>query len=325
MIPYFVIDQIVLGPIKLYTWGLFVGLGFSAGYLLFYYLVYPARNEVAGGARRVDLSPAKITGLALTIFVGAILGAKILAVAFLPSASWQAIFTAHSGASFMGGLVGAIVCGWGYIKIFNSLHLEIPPKLSLALANPPFLKGGAGGLNFWAITDLMVLPIALGIGIGRIGCALINDHQGAITNLPWGILWPDGLVRHPIGVYEALVGFGLLAMFWWVRKKIKNMSLRGAPLRLSGAAQRSNPVDGGSTMGSPRSSGDSLATTNGFLFLSFLLSYSALRFFLDFTRVASGPLADPRWGTLSASQWISITIFVFSTLFLWRFFRFEEK
>ncbi|MBU2037072.1 prolipoprotein diacylglyceryl transferase [Patescibacteria group bacterium] len=311
MIPYFVIDQIVLGPIKLYTWGLFVGLGFSAGYLLFYYLVYPARNEVAGGARRVDLSPAKITGLALTIFVGAILGAKILAVAFLPSASWQAIFTAHSGASFMGGLVGAIVCGWGYIKIFNSLHLEIPPKLSLALANPPFLKGGAGGLNFWAITDLMVLPIALGIGIGRIGCVLINDHQGAITSLPWGILWPDGLARHPVAIYEALVGFGLLAMFWWIRRKLfvhKKMSVIPAKAGI----QDPEP-------GSRLKAGMTKKRKDGRLFLLFLIAYSALRFLLDFTRASSGPLADPRWEILSVSQWLALVIFLISlSLFIYK-------
>ena len=117
-----------------------------------------------------------------------------------------------------------------------------------------------------------------------------------------------GLLRHPIGIYEAMVGFGLLAMFWWVRKKIKSRSLRYAPLRSSGAAQRSNPVDSGNITGLPRSSGYSLAMTDGFLFLLFLLFYSALRFLLDFTRVASGPLADPRWGSLSVSQWLSLII-----------------
>ena len=100
MIPYFVIDQITLGPIKLYTWGLFVGLGFGAGYLWFYYL-----------ARQKELAPAKIAGLALAIFAGAILGAKILAWAL-----------AGGGAMFIGGLLGAIVCGWKYVKILNSPH-----------------------------------------------------------------------------------------------------------------------------------------------------------------------------------------------------------
>ncbi|MEK7160914.1 MAG: prolipoprotein diacylglyceryl transferase family protein, partial [Patescibacteria group bacterium] len=141
MIPYFVIDQIILGPIKLYTWGLFVGLGFSAGYLCFYYL-----------ARKENLAPAKIAGLALAIFAGAMLGAKILAYVL-----------AGGGAMFMGGLIGAIVCGVLYV-------------LSVQL-------------NFWRIADLLVLPTVLGIGLGRIGCILINDHQGAITSLPWGILW----------------------------------------------------------------------------------------------------------------------------------------
>lgn len=293
MIPYFIIDQITLGPVKFYTGGLFVGLGFSAGYLWFYYL-----------ARKEGLAPIKIVGLALAIFIGAILGAKTLAVVL-----------AGGGAAFMGGLAGAIICGGGFVKIVNYIDYsflkgkKIPP-------NPPFLKGGAKGLNFWKIADLLVLPTLLGIGIGRVGCFLINDHQGALMNLPWGILWPDSLVRHPVGIYESLLGFGLLALFWWARKKIKSMSLRGAPLRLSGAAQRSNPVDSCNITGSPRSSGDSLATTDGFLFLLFLLSYSVLRFLLDFTRVASGPLADPRWGVLSVSQWLALGI-IFIAGFYW--------
>ncbi|MBU4142721.1 prolipoprotein diacylglyceryl transferase [Patescibacteria group bacterium] len=309
MIPYFVIDQIVLGPVKLYTWGLFVGLGFSAGYLLFYYLV-----------RREGLAPTKIAGLSLAIFVGAILGAKILAVATLSGANWQAIFSAPSGASFLGGLIGAIVCGVLYVLLIqlNSPH---PHFISPSRAR----EGEREGVGFWRIADLLVLPTALGIGLGRIGCALINDHQGAVTNLPWGILWPDGLVRHPIGIYESLVGFGLLAVFWWVRKKIKSTSLRGAPLRLSGAAQVQiprfardrlrNPVDGGNITGLPRFL-RSLAMTDGFLFLLFLLSYSALRFFLEFTRVSTGPLADPRWGVFSVSQWITLLIFGFVVVLL---------
>ncbi len=242
MLPYFVLDQINLGPIKLYTWGLFVGLGFSAGYLLFYHL-----------ARREGLAPIKIAGLALAIFIGAILGAKALAVAL-----------ASGGAMFMGGLAGAIICGWLYVLLVK--------------------------LNLWSIADLLVLPTVLGIGIGRIGCILINDHQGAITNLPWAILWPDGVLRHPVGIYESLVGFGLFGIFWFLQKKIWS----------PGFSQRQSLPEGGT----PK-------LKTGSIFLLFLISYSIIRFLLDFTRVSSGPLADPRWGILSISQWLALLLLTF--------------
>jgi len=262
MIPYFLLDQISLGPVKLYTWGLFVGLGFSAGYLLFYYL-----------ASKENLAPKKIAGLALAIFFGAIFGAWALAR-----------LTAGGGAAFMGGLVGAIVFAWGYIKLRK--------------------------LNFWQIADLLVFPTALGIGIGRIGCILINDHQGASTNLPWAILWPDGIARHPVGIYESLVGFGLLAVFWFIFFS-SSTQLRGG-LRWGGVKiedQHLTPA---------LSSSEERGQQEGKIFLLFLISYSAIRFFLDFTRVASGPLADPRWGTLSASQWLAAVIFITSLLLFWQ-------
>lgn len=252
MFPYFVIDQIALGPIKLYTWGLFVGLGFSAGYLWFYYL-----------ARKENLAPKKIAGLALAIFFGAILGAKILA--------WT---LAGGGAMFMGGFVGAITCSWLYVLLVK--------------------------LPFWRVADLLVLPILLGIAIGRIGCFLINDHQGASTNLPWGILWPDGIARHPVAAYEMLMALGLLAGFWFLQKYLlQNMGKKILP---------NPPFIKEGTPPFVKGRWGGIFGKSGKLFMLFLFSYSALRFLLDFTRVASGPLADPHWGVLSVSQWLAMGI-----------------
>ena len=283
MLPYFVLDQISVGPVKVYIWGLFVGLGFSAGYLLLLYLVYPARDSVSGGARQKNLAPAKIAGLALTIFLGGILGAKVLAIAQLPGGFFKninLILSQHNGAMFMGGFVGAILFGWLYVR---------------------WVKW-----SFWAIADLLVLPIALGIGVGRIGCILINDHQGAITNLPWAILWPDGIARHPVGIYESLLGFGLLAVFWWIRNRLlPERSAELAPPDWAGASR------GAESKADP-STRYARSGNNGFLFLSFLLSYFVLRFLLDFTRASIGPLADPRWGILSASQWVALVIILLS-------------
>ena len=122
-------------------------------------------------------------------------------------------------------------------------------------------------LGFWRMAELVAPAIALGIGLGRIGCFLINDHLGAPTNLPWGILWPDGISRHPVAMYESLVGFGLFAILMIIQKKL---SLR-AQLR-SSAAARSNPEILPPSAGSPRPAEAGLAMTKGNLFLLFLIS-----------------------------------------------------
>jgi phosphatidylglycerol:prolipoprotein diacylglycerol transferase len=55
--------------------------------------------------------------------------------------------------------------------------------------------------------DLFVVPLCLGIAIGRIGCfmaGLTDDTYGTPTRLPWGIDFGDGIPRHPTQVYEII-------------------------------------------------------------------------------------------------------------------------
>ena len=54
--------------------------------------------------------------------------------------------------------------------------------------------------------DLYVLPLAVGIAIGRIGCFLagpLDQTAGKPTTLPWAVVvaW-DGVPRHPVALYE---------------------------------------------------------------------------------------------------------------------------
>ena len=56
-----------------------------------------------------------------------------------------------------------------------------------------------------ATGDLLVLPIAAGIAIGRIGCfltGLSDETSGIATRLPWGVDFGDGIPRHPTQLYE---------------------------------------------------------------------------------------------------------------------------
>src|SRR4051812_25998520 len=50
------------------------------------------------------------------------------------------------------------------------------------------------------------LPFAMGVAVGRIGCFLsgLDDFtHGTPTTLPWGNDFGDGVLRHPVQLYES--------------------------------------------------------------------------------------------------------------------------
>src|SRR6201998_2044059 len=60
------------------------------------------------------------------------------------------------------------------------------------------------------------LPLAVGVAVGRIGCFLsgIEDFTyGTPTSLPWGHDFGDGVLRHPVQLYES-VAMAAFAVFY---------------------------------------------------------------------------------------------------------------
>lgn len=60
-------------------------------------------------------------------------------------------------------------------------------------------------LPFWPVLDAATLGLALGYGVGRLGCFLVGDDYGVPTDLPWGVKFPVGL---PPTTAESLRQFG---------------------------------------------------------------------------------------------------------------------
>lgn len=233
--PYFSYLQIDLGLVILYTWGLFLGLAFFIGFFLF-----------SRGVTKKNLTREKIFWLAIFILSTGIVSARLFYVIQFPYYFYHPmkIFEfSNGGLTIYGGLIGGLIAGWLYTR--------------------------KNKLDFWQLADILAPIVALGIFIIRIGCFLVNDHQGSITNLFWAIEWPDGELRHPVALYLSLNG---LVMFWalsFLRDKLKR---------------------------------------SGQLFIVFLFYYSVSRFVLDFFRSSNTYLSDPHYLSLTVSQWISIFI-----------------
>lgn len=151
-------------------------IAYTAGFQA--YLLIRRRNRDSGP--RVDQSAWVICGA----ICGAFLGSKLLVIA----ESWPAYLKQFratrdpalwlSGKTVVGGLLG----GWIGVEI---------AKRCVGVAQ----RTG----------DSFVIPLAIGIAVGRVGCFLtgLEDHtHGVATNLPWAVDFGDGIPRHPAQLYE---------------------------------------------------------------------------------------------------------------------------
>jgi len=124
----------------------------------------------------------------------------------------------------LGALIGAWVFGSA-----NSLRSVLAPSHSIAGA----LAGGIIGVELWKALNgvrvstggALVLPICVGITVGRLGCffAGLPDYTyGIPASVPWAVDLGDGVGRHPVQLYESLS----MAAFTiaYVRARLKDAS-----------------------------------------------------------------------------------------------------
>ncbi len=131
--------------------------------------------------------------------------------------------------AYIGGWVGArlfvIPTGWEYF-------VESPVLFLLSGSGWVWYGGVIGGavaVTWWArrnglailaIADMAAPALAIGLGIGRIGCHLSGDGDyGIPTDLPWAMAFPNGVVPtdvpvHPVPLYEMTTCFALAAYLW---------------------------------------------------------------------------------------------------------------
>ena len=192
---------------------------------------------------------------------GAMLVAALFAASLqlrwgLRQAGWSASSAADDAAALLlAGAVGGIVGGKAYYALlYGDWHL-LYSRAGLVWYGG-FLVGAAAVLLVirrrrmpaWRAADATAPALALGYGVGRVGCLLVGDDFGVPTDLPWGMTFPEGPIPtvasalerefgvelppdvaadalvpvHPTQIYETVAA---LLIFWLGR----SLLVRGTP------------------------------------------------------------------------------------------------
>lgn len=176
MIPYFGAQTIsVFGLFPIRVWGTLV----AAGYGLGTYLAW--RRAKAKG-----LDPEHVLTLAAWMFVAAMVASRLFHVLVYEPGYYahhvlEAFDPRRPGYAITGGFLGAAAVFFAYAKRRK--------------------------LDWMAYADTLAWGIPWGCGVGRIGCFLIHDHPGTLTHFVLGVRYPDGQVRHDLGLYLSIMGF----------------------------------------------------------------------------------------------------------------------
>lgn len=239
----------------LHTYGVLVALAFLAGVWL------AGRLAVRSG-----LNPEAVTNLALYCALSAIIGAKLMMfVVDLPyyiqhPGEIFSMATLQAGGVFYGGLICALAISWWYMR-----------KVKLPLGKT---------------ADVFAPAIALGHGIGRLGCFSAGCCWGVECHRSWAVTFtnpvanqlvgvPLNVPLHPTQLYESFAEFLIFGILFW-------------------------------RFGRPHRTGTIISL--------YMVLYGITRFIVEFFRYhEQGNL----WGTpLDTSQWISLVLVAIGAAYL---------
>jgi len=219
-------------------------------------------------AREAGLNADPVTNLGIYCALAAIGGAKLMM--FLIDIPYYtqhpgdifSLATLQAGGVFYGGLIAALAVAVWYMR--------------------------KTGLPGWKTADVFAPAIALGHGIGRIGCFTAGCCWGVECHRAWAVTFTDPAAHelvgvplnqplHPTQLYEAFAEFAIFGILY---------------------RQIRRPHGDGGVIG------------------LYLMLYSVARFTVEFFRVhEQGNLLG---GAFDTSQWISAGLFLAGATCLWR-------
>src|SRR4051812_13071808 len=130
----------------------------------------------------------------------------------------QPLRSSYLAALVAGAALGAILFGSAnlWLSDMPGMARSIEGAVAGAIVAIELYKRMAGialrtGARF-------ALPFAVGVAVGRIGCFLsgLDDFTyGTPTALPFGHDFGDGVMRHPVQLYESAAMAGFAAVYAW--------------------------------------------------------------------------------------------------------------
>jgi phosphatidylglycerol---prolipoprotein diacylglyceryl transferase len=185
MIPYFSQPQLSLGPISIHLFGVLVAIG-----------ILTALRLMRWRASRLGLDVAFTERMGIWVVLGGFAIAHIFdRLAYFPRetlADPLSLLRFWESISSFGGFLGGVLAALLFVR-----HRS----------------------DKWAYLDLIGFALPTGWFFGRIGCFVAFDHPGVTTSFFLAQRFKDGLVRHNLGLDEALYTLPLALLFLWLGRK----------------------------------------------------------------------------------------------------------
>jgi phosphatidylglycerol:prolipoprotein diacylglycerol transferase len=182
MIPYFAQPSLSLGPVSIHLFGVLVAIGILTGLRL-----------MRWRASRLGLDQAFAERLGLWAVVGGFAMAHIFdRLAYFPRetlADPLSLLRFWESISSFGGFLGGIIASLFFVR---------------------------GRRDKWAYLDLIGYAIPVGWFFGRMGCFVAFDHPGYATTFFLAQRYKDGVIRHNLGLDEALYVLPVALLFLWL-------------------------------------------------------------------------------------------------------------
>lgn len=146
------------------------------------------------------IDPELASTLLIYAMFGGLFGSKLyytIDVGLRTGVPWSELFFARAGITWYGGLLGGTLACWIGARIHK--------------------------VDFRTLANCSATTLAVGQALGRVGCFLVGDDYGKVTDVPWAVAFPQGAPPtlapvHPTQLYE--VAWLLpVALFLWLRRK----------------------------------------------------------------------------------------------------------
>ena len=191
-----------INPVIFSIFGLevrYYGLVYVIGFLfLLWYLMI--------NREKLNLKKDDVYDFVFYFIIGSIIGARLFEVLFYNPTYYfsnlkEIIAVWHGGMSIHGGLVGGIIVSLIFCK---------KKKIS-----------------FYRLADIIVLPLAFFLFLGRIMNFINGELVGRITNVSWCVKFKDYEgCRHPSQLYEAFKNLVIFfTLLYFKNKKLKEGKL----------------------------------------------------------------------------------------------------